>query len=244
MPIPTTTTPTEGVIASESFDDYELMLERWEARGGAFYVAVVHMKLHFLFQEGSAGQWHSPDRVRFVQEFERLVRQYWGLHQIGRSAAGARIALSPRFTSRIDGVWVTDHWEIVVLKSEDGYVGGEGVAGETHDGRRFALGPAHRRNRVYLSSAGNRRWRFVPSAVTIPSVHEYGHMLDPSLEDEYYYMRNGKSWDPERDRQAVLNYGTTVRARNVRRVLEWAQRKAAEHEREAAARRRSAATLR
>ena len=233
----------DEVVAREGFDNCDLTLRRKASRGGAYFEVEVHMKLHFLFRAGTAGDWAGADRTRFVQGYRTVVRRYWSLDQIGRSSQDDRITMVPTFEARIDGMWPFDHWEVLVFNNVEGWWSidprtGKPSYGRVNDEVRYALGPENRRNRVFLAARSNEALSLAPGATTYPSVHEYAHMLGLGYRSAGNRDEYPEGADYAWDTRSVLNYGTTVRSRHTYEVCHWAQERIAEyHSRQAMIRR-------
>lgn len=184
-------------------DAYDLYLI---ARGKPVreYKLVCFMNLQFFFQDKN-GKWTDLQKQRFVNDWVAGVKSAWNRKLLRMLSNGVQVVLEFEFKTQVEGIWVFDHWEISVQKTnsfEQSYV--------TPSRGSSQLDSMD----LVLTQKPNGRQRGV--------VHEFGHMI--GLEDEY---KPRTRW--QHDSASVMNNGEIVRNRHIAHFVSWVNHKLRKH---------------
>lgn len=167
------------------------------------YVLVCFMNLQFFFSD-KGGKWSYFEKQTFVSKWARNILSVWNRKVIRVLPNGTSVILEFKFKFQIEGIWLYDHWEISVVKTNqflrsyvNGFWGNSQL--DSLDLETTYKG-IHNQKNFYQRG----------------TVHEFGHML--GLNDEY----DGGSWVS--DYESVMNSGEVIKNRHLKDMTNWVDR--------------------
>jgi len=195
---------TAGELSAN--DAYDLYLIA-KGKDPKKYTLVCFMNLQFFFEDTGKLVWSEQEKKNYISKWEQSVRAVWSYKILKTLKDGRKIVLDFKFKTKIEGFWLSDHWELSVKKISQDF-GQSSVTTFTGNSQlddkdlNFAQKPSGEMQRG--------------------STHEFGHML--GLDDEY---TKGNVWI--NDKKSVMNNGEVVKGRHLTYFRNWLDKKLIKH---------------
>lgn len=192
-------------LEGEPFDIRLVMRQRG-------FAVIVRVNVAFDFVPGTGGNWSLKDRVTFLFEWKTQILRYWNQPTLtyapqGRARTMAHVALE--FDLNPFSPPSAAHWELDAIRnqlSESGTRVSEVVNGDVSAGERQT-------GHLYYSDILPNQHRWTSQSVF---AHEFGHMIE--FPNEY-----GRRSRFRKDLKSVMNVGSIVRDRHLRKFRNFAR---------------------
>jgi hypothetical protein len=167
---------------------------------------ICFMNLQFFFEDKDKLIWTDSEKKDFVSNWIKSVRSVWANKILKTLKNGKTAVIDFKFETKIEGTWISDHWEVSVQKTsksfEQSYV-------------NTFMGNVQLDDKDLIFTKK-------PSGIQRGVVHEFGHML--GLDDEY---TKGSAW--VNDKSSIMNNGETVMGRHLTFFTNWLNKKLIKH---------------
>ncbi len=196
-----------SVRGGRVFNAYDLKLEQINPLSKKCELEL-SMFIQFFFTPYRGKKWTQPEKIRYINEWIGVIKAVWENDAFlaspqNCSQCSGNIKFKLNFNTQIQGYTLSDHWEIVVNKTDDKnnavtpILGKVNLANDAFSYRKFP-----KEDKVIYKQRG--------------AVHEFGHML--GLRDEY---KGNIDKEILEDYDSVMNSGESPRKRHFSNIQGW-----------------------